>query len=67
MRLYLEKFLANARRAVLTMGMMLDERKSLFADVGFGSLEGVELVVAAAHKLLLSFASENLKESPCET
>lgn len=39
------------------------EKEELLADVGCGSLKSVELVVAAADKLLFFLVSDNLKES----
>lgn len=43
---------------------MLNKREGLFADASCGSLDSAELVVAAAHVLLLFFASDSLEEIP---
>lgn len=39
-------------------------REGIFADVGCSNLESVELVVAAAHKLILPLTADIPKEIP---
>lgn len=43
-------------------GRSLNERVGLFADAGSSSLKTVEQLATAAHKLLLFFVSDSLRE-----
>lgn len=58
-----EKVLRESVRSATSGGGKISaETEGRLADSGCGSLESVELVFAAAHKPLLSFASGNVKE-----